>query len=254
ANFAINTYSISALPNNPTFGSVTGSGDYEHGELVNLSTIPAAGYHFVNWTENSIEISTEAIYIFDAVENRNLVANFELSVPLERLVQNETIGNGEEACFDATGTIIVSSVTVENGGIAHFIAGERITISEGFNGKQGAYVWARISEEYCSQSPSMLSSEEIINAEILPVIESNDKFFKVFPNPTTGNVRLMFNDSVETSTIILDVYTIVGEKIHHSELNGQMHYDFDFSSLPGGIYILKIQKDKVIETEKIIKH
>lgn len=254
ANFAINTYTITALPNDPAFGSVTGGGDYEYGEIVSLLATPLSGYHFVNWTEEGIETSTDASIMFAAVENRNLVANFELSVPLERWVQNDTIGNGEEECFDATGNIIVSNVTVENGGSAHFIAGESITIAEGFNAKQGAYVWARISDDYCSQFPSMLNSEEIINAEVIPAIKSDDKFFRVFPNPTTGNMRLMFNDGVDASTVMLKVYNVVGEKLQHFELSGQMQYDFDFSGLPGGMYILKIQKDKVTETEKIIKH
>ncbi|MBE0661293.1 MAG: S8 family serine peptidase, partial [Bacteroidales bacterium] len=70
ANFAINTYTITALPNDPAFGSVTGSGDYEHGELVNVSAIPATGYHFVNWTESGVEVETNPVYIFSAFENR----------------------------------------------------------------------------------------------------------------------------------------------------------------------------------------
>jgi subtilisin family serine protease len=254
ANFAINTYTITVLPNDPAFGSITGGGDYEHGETVNLQAIPNDGYHFVNWTEGGVEVEANPVYIFNATENRSLLANFELSVPYERLVQNETIGSGEETCFDATGTIIVSSVVVENGGTAHFIAGENITIEAGFHAKQGAYVWARISDEYCSQYPSMLASEEIINSTILPLIESADKFFKVFPNPTSGNLKLMFDAGDESSTVLLEVYNIVGKQIHHFELSGQMQYDFDFSSLPGGIYFLKIKRGKLMETEKIIKY
>jgi len=77
ANFSLITYTISAGPNEPDFGSVTGTGEYAHGEEVTLTAIPAEGYHFVNWTEEGDEVFTNEVYVFTATDNRELVANFE---------------------------------------------------------------------------------------------------------------------------------------------------------------------------------
>ena len=77
AIWQISTYavSVSAIPNDG--GTVSGGGTYNYGATVTLTATPAAGYHFVNWTENGTEVSTEAEYSFTATEDRALVANFE---------------------------------------------------------------------------------------------------------------------------------------------------------------------------------
>jgi len=63
---------------NPTgAGTTTGEGNYYAGESVTISANPNENYHFVNWTENDIEVSQYAEYTVYITENRNLVANFE---------------------------------------------------------------------------------------------------------------------------------------------------------------------------------
>ena len=41
-----------------------------------VTATPATGYHFVNWTENGTEVSTEATFTFNATVDRNLIAIF----------------------------------------------------------------------------------------------------------------------------------------------------------------------------------
>jgi len=60
------TYEITAEPNNPAFGEVTGGGTYEHGTPVTLNAIPNTGYHFVAWEEEGAVVSTDAEYTFTA--------------------------------------------------------------------------------------------------------------------------------------------------------------------------------------------
>ena len=80
ANFLINTYSISVLANPPQGGnvSITGSGNYTHGESLTITAIPENDYAFVNWTigAGGMEFSKQAEYTFTAFANLNLVANF----------------------------------------------------------------------------------------------------------------------------------------------------------------------------------
>ena len=54
---------------------------FTHGETVDLKALPdtATGYHFVNWTEEGMEVSTSAAYSFTATADRDLVAHFALN-------------------------------------------------------------------------------------------------------------------------------------------------------------------------------
>ena len=69
------TISVSANPTNG--GTVTGGGTYPQGDSCTVSATPATGYHFVNWTENDDQVSTDANYTFIVTGNRTLVANFQ---------------------------------------------------------------------------------------------------------------------------------------------------------------------------------
>ena len=76
ANFETCSYNITALANPSVGGTVSGAGAYEFGETATLTAMPNANYAFVNWTENGVEVSTEAIYSFIVEGSRSLVANF----------------------------------------------------------------------------------------------------------------------------------------------------------------------------------
>ncbi len=76
ANFAVNAYNVFAMANPSVGGTVSGAGAYEFGETATLTAMPNANYAFVNWTENGVEVSTEAIYSFIVEGSRSLVANF----------------------------------------------------------------------------------------------------------------------------------------------------------------------------------
>ena len=69
-------YDIAVTTNPEEGGTVAGGGVYDVGEIVTLEAIPNEGYTFVNWTENGEEVSTDAIYSFTVIGDRNLVANF----------------------------------------------------------------------------------------------------------------------------------------------------------------------------------
>lgn len=76
ANFLINTYIVAVNTNPSGAGSVQGGGSYNHGATVTLTASPNFGYSFVNWTENSDEISDNLNYSFTIESDRNIIANF----------------------------------------------------------------------------------------------------------------------------------------------------------------------------------
>ncbi len=72
---------IVILSSNPVEGGTTsGGGPKNHGENITVVATPNEGYNFVNWTENSNVVSTNASYSFTVDRNRSLVANFELKI------------------------------------------------------------------------------------------------------------------------------------------------------------------------------
>lgn len=80
ANFVSNqpnNYFITANANPTEGGTVTGGGNYNHGQTCTLTATANEGYSFVNWTENDEVVSTDATYTFEVTGSRTLVANFE---------------------------------------------------------------------------------------------------------------------------------------------------------------------------------
>lgn len=59
-------------------GVAEGGGSYKEGEFITVNAVPDAGYRFLRWEENGVQVSTEARYYFAAETDRTLVAVFEL--------------------------------------------------------------------------------------------------------------------------------------------------------------------------------
>ena len=79
-HFASNQYQINATADPTDGGSVIGSGTYNHGATVTLTATANNGYHFVNWTKNGNQVSTNATYTFTATETADFVAHFEHTI------------------------------------------------------------------------------------------------------------------------------------------------------------------------------
>ena len=57
-------------------GTVTGGGKYAFGETVTLTAKSNAGFEFVGWNENSVRVSSNAVYSFITVADRSVKAEF----------------------------------------------------------------------------------------------------------------------------------------------------------------------------------
>jgi hypothetical protein len=57
-------------------GGTAGGGTFNDGAVVALTATANAGYHFVNWTEGGVQVSSTASYSFPANADRTLAANF----------------------------------------------------------------------------------------------------------------------------------------------------------------------------------
>ena len=59
----------------------TGNGNFLYGTTCTVVATPNGDYHFVNWTENGIVVSSDASYSFIVNNDRDLVANFSEVLP-----------------------------------------------------------------------------------------------------------------------------------------------------------------------------
>jgi hypothetical protein len=79
ANFAIVFYSVTTSANPGAGGTTSGTGTYTGGQSVTVIATANSGYSFVNWTEGTTVVSTDASYTFTINASRSLVANFALN-------------------------------------------------------------------------------------------------------------------------------------------------------------------------------
>ncbi|MCL2042037.1 MAG: leucine-rich repeat protein [Bacteroidales bacterium] len=73
-------YLVKVNINNNKYGDVIGDGAYQEDATATVEAIAHDGYHFVNWTKDGVEISTDNPYRFTVTEDIELVANFEENV------------------------------------------------------------------------------------------------------------------------------------------------------------------------------
>ena len=92
---------VSANPSNG--GSASGGGTFTSGEICTVTATPNSGYCFNNWTENGMEVSTNATYTFTVSGNRDLVANFASLDANSITVSGNSVVCGNSATLTASG-------------------------------------------------------------------------------------------------------------------------------------------------------
>jgi hypothetical protein len=80
------------------------------------------------------------------------------------------------------------------------------------------------------------------------VVESEDNLITVYPNPTSGMIRVEAEDIRNVS-----IYNILGEKVFENEVSGDT-FEYNLSSQKAGIYIIKVSLGDGTElNERIVK-
>ena len=172
------------------------------------------------------------------------------------IVSDITIANTESDCFNAEDTLNVagngSTVLIENGGDATFIAGGIIIFNPGFEAESGSTVDAHITltSTYCGTLfPSILANIEELEDNPFEEVEHG---INIYPNPTTGqfNIDFMGNPYPDAEVYII---SFRGEKIHKMNTQNNNKIVVDLSYLPDGIYLVVIKTANKIITKRIVK-
>ena len=131
------------------------------------------------------------------------------------------------------------------------IAGQSIDYLPGTRIFPGGYMHGYIapSGPYCAQPPSatvLNGTEDFLPGE-------PQSFFKIYPNPTTGDFTLELDPEKISGQLKIEVYGMQGEKVISATMNGEMKHVFSLSKRALGIYFIRVISEDQAETRKIIK-
>jgi len=182
----------------------------------------------------------------------NIIIMTVNGIPATTTVNGVAIGT---VCYNATQTINVAgnntTFTVQSGGSTTMIAGQNIHYLPGTTVQSGGYLWGYIAPTgpFCV-APSLPAIDPIENETPKG---SEKSFFKVYPNPNTGNFILELTGEALVDRVKVDVYGIWGEKILTAQLNGERRHEFSISNRSSGVYFVRVITGDKAATLKIIK-
>ncbi len=179
------------------------------------------------------------------------------SVPVNTTVQNITIGNGHDTCFNATQTITIAgngtTFTILNGGSATMVAGQNIIYLPGTVVEAGGYMLGYIttSSDFCYQTKLPASVASIENPETFAYLPGAR--FRVFPNPTSGKFTLEKTDGVYTGNATMEIIGLNGIRVLSQILSEEKRHVFNIGYLMPGLYFIRVITGKDVETVKLIR-
>ena len=94
ANFVKQSFTISAIANPTSGGSVSGDGPYDYNTTATLTATPATGYNFVNWTDTNSgdTVSVVSTLNITVTGNSSFTANFSIQTYTINTSINPTSG------------------------------------------------------------------------------------------------------------------------------------------------------------------
>jgi hypothetical protein len=174
-------------------------------------------------------------------------------------LQNQTVANGRDTCFDAVQAINVAgnstTFTVQSGGTARLIAGQKIVFMPGTRVIAGGYLkgWITQDGQFCTPSklPEPAAHDGTGSADLMS--QPGNAFFRVYPNPTSGNFTLELRNIDASAGVTVELYGIQGERILSEALHGELKYPLSLGNTPVGIYFIRVTSGKHTGTGKIIR-
>ena len=177
--------------------------------------------------------------------------------PINTTLQNITVANGRDTCFDALQTIAVAgsgtTFIVQNGGGATLIAGQKISFLPGSKVNHGGYLHGYISQNgsWCNMpaTPALMANG---GDEKSTAIVSKADGFKVYPNPTTGKFVLELAKNPSEFPASVKIYDMLGSMIMASEIRLGRTREFSLNGKASGVYLIKVLQDNEFSIGKVV--
>ncbi len=187
----------------------------------------------------------------------------EGGIPEIRYLENTTTFAGN-TCYAATQTIYVGpSFVVEGSAVMSLEAGNNIVMLPGTHFKEGTTVHARIvtGGDYCITplmtdigNTSVETSEKNQSGLLRKQSAvSNPLLVALYPNPTQNFFVLEFINSVGSEQIDITIMNLLGEQVYSVSITDQQRCEFDLTSYPAGLYLIRIQQGRKFSYGKMIR-
>ncbi len=180
--------------------------------------------------------------------------------PFSTEVTNVTLGNGVSTCYDATNQITVAgggtTFTVNTGGSATFVAGQRISFQPGVTVFPGGYLHGYISTNgvYCTSPVKAAAIAGAAPDGQTSVPEAGkDARVRVFPNPTFGDVTVDLTKVDPGVRVEISLYGMSGSYLFSKTTEGGISEAIPMATLPAGIYLVHIRFGSNSEVFKVVK-
>ena len=234
ANFSTISFTINAVANPENAGTVTGAGTYNYGASCTVTAIPHQRYEFVNWTENGVEVSTEASYTFTVTANRNLVANF--GMPMIEIVAS--VEPEEAASVSGAGT---------------YNYGEQVTLTLNRNEDWAFVNWTEngliVSEEMTYTFVATENRNLVAHFNYTEGVgEQSGSQTLIYPNPVSNKLTVEAKEAIGT----VEIYNLMGA-LMFSQKGCDSKVEIHTADLPSGIYFIRLTNAKVSETRRFVK-
>ncbi len=237
-------------------GEATGSGG-----TMSFST-GQTDFIFYTSATGSIQFGVQQVFFFEDDDP-------DPEIPISRQLITDDIFQGEDQCFDALETIILAgggdTFIVDAVTGVDLIAGQSILMLPGTMIDYGGYMHARITSSegpFCDIEEPIVASLQVGQPDnttyeeplLTPDTDKSDKaFFRVYPNPTTGDFTVEITAGYADSTYTIEVYGMRGEVIiRNDQLTGwQQHLSLQEQQT--GLYMIRVQRGEQMGVERIIK-
>ena len=236
ANFSTNPqpmHTITVIANPAEGGTVVGGGTYEEGQACTVTATPAAGYTFINWTENDEEVSAEASFSFTVTSDRTLVANF--SIESYEIVA--TTDPAEGGTVTGTGT---------------YDYGTEITLSVILNEDYSFEYWTEngLIVSYDPDYTFTVTGNRSLLAclKYTDGIGENTISFGLYPNPVSDMLNVEATEAIEQ----VDVFTITGSRVF-SEKGFAEKVQINTTDMPAGTYVIRMTTKNASEVRTFVK-
>jgi subtilisin-like proprotein convertase family protein len=100
-------------------------------------------------------------------------------------------------------------------------------------------------------NPSCNVISDCIDVIFTGIEEIENNTFTVFPNPSTGKYRVIFNNVNDFNQLEISDY--LGKIVYSTDLNGENQLEFDISDKSDGIYYVKLSNNSGVRVVKLIK-
>lgn len=302
ARFAINTYLITAAPNDTAMGSVSGGGIYPYHESVILTATCREHYHFVQWSDGNtsnprvLSVSNDSTFIAQFMEDDR----FEISVITTNASAGTTTGSGS---YYVGTQLYISAVPDEHYLFSHWTDGSvdnprHITVlgnvtyiacftpkeyeisvfpnNESMGSVSGGGTFSYGSETTIGAYPregyhfvswndgneeavrtitvdgTAVYIAEFALGEGVSDHRSTAPDITICPNPVTDNLHIKLSAEFPLHNTELQVIDINGRIVLQAAATDQ-ETTLSVTTLPAGIYLLRVNSGGASRTVKFVK-